>query len=62
MRRVLLNGKSMLPNKASRVMKGQERLFAQHIQEPLAPLPDHLRELYEQTAKGKTVQQQKVIH
>ena len=55
MRRVLLNEKSMLPNKASRVMKGQESLIAQHIQELLALLPEHLRKLYEQSTKGKTV-------
>ena len=35
MRREPLNEKSTLPHKASRVMKGQEKLFAQHIQEPL---------------------------
>ena len=34
-------------------MKGQKRLFVQHIQEPLAPLPEHLRELYEQECKGE---------
>ena len=62
MRRVLLNEKSTLPNKASRVMKGQEKLFAQYIQKPLVPPPEHLKEFYEWSAKGKTVQQQKVIH
>ena len=39
MRRELLNKKSMLPNKASRVMKGQEKLFAQHIQDPPGSTP-----------------------
>ena len=43
-------------------MKGQAKLFAEYIQEPLVPLPGHHKEFYKWSMKRKTAQRQKVIH
>ena len=52
-RRVLLNRESMLPSKTRGVTKGQEKSFVHYVQGSLAPLPEHLKELYEKSAKGR---------
>ena len=61
-RRVLLNRESTLPSKTLRVTKGQKKSFVHYVQGSLAPLPEHLKELYEKSAKGKNEYQKKVIH
>ena len=33
-----------------------------HVDEPRAPVPEHLRELYEKSAKGKSEEQKRKIH
>ena len=60
-RRVLLRERSALPNKASRMTEEPESSFAQNIWEPLAPLPEHITELYEDSAEGKTKDEKKII-
>ena len=54
--------KSTLPNKASQLTEGPESSFAQKIQEPLAPLPEHLAELYKGSAEGKPGDEKRIIH
>ena len=61
-RRVLLNRESTLTSKTRRVMKGQKKSFVYYVQGSLAPLPEHLKELYEKSAKGKNEYEKKVIH
>ena len=46
----------------SRVTEGPESSFAYKIKEPLAPLPQHLTELYEGSVEGKTDDGKRVIH
>ena len=58
---VLLQEKSVLPSKCSRVTKGQENSFAQNIQEPMAPLLEHLTELYKCNAEDNA-KYEKVIY
>ena len=52
----------MLPGKACQVTKGQKRSFAQYVQETLASLLAHLKDLYEHSAKARNEYQKKVIH
>ena len=59
---LLLKENSVLLNKAGRVKKGQKNSFVQNIQEPLAPLLDHLTELYECSVEGKAKYEKKRIH
>ena len=61
-RRMLLRERSALPNKASRVTMGPESSFAQNIQEPLAPLLEHLVKMYKGSAEGKSKNEKRVIH
>ena len=61
-RRVLLRERSVLPDKASKVTEGPEGSFVQKIQEPLALLPEHLTELYEGSADGKTKDEKREVY
>ena len=47
-----------------RASKWQRKEIARriHADEPRAPVPEHLRELYEKSAKGKSEEQKRKIH
>ena len=47
-----------------RASKRQRKKVARriHVDEPRAPVPEHLRELYEKSAKGKSEEQKRKIH
>ena len=61
-RMVLLRDGSALPNKASGMTEGPESTFVQKIQEPLAPLSEHLTGLNEGSVEGKTEDKKRVFH
>ena len=47
-----------------RASKWQRKEIARriHVDKPRAPVPEHLRELYEKSTKGKSEEQKRKIH
>ena len=61
-RKMLLGEWYALLNKTSRVTEGPESLFGSKYSGVLAPFLEHLTELYEGSAEGKTKDEKRVVH